>query len=163
VGHGGSRRDPDPKEELVPDPAPPTPRARVPWTTDLVIVAAATICALVTTAITTGPGGVRLEVALGGTVQRVDVVSVVVVSALAALVGVLSLRLLELATVRALPLWTGGAIAVALVSMLGPLAGTSPAAVGTLAALHAVVATVVIVASLRSRRRRGRRAGAGTT
>jgi hypothetical protein len=125
------------------------------WTNDVVTVAAAVVCALITWALATQLGGVALEVRDASGLRPVDGVSVAVVAALAALLGVLSLRLLERLTPKALPIWLGVATAVALFSLLGALAATSPAAVGTLMALHGVVAAVVIVGLGRSHRTRG--------
>lgn len=122
------------------------------WTNDLVIVAAAAVCALITWAFAAPLGGVDLEVVTGDEQRTVDGVAVAVVSVLAALVGILALRILERSTDRALGVWTVIAVVVALVSLLGATAAASPAAMGTLMALHGVVAAVVIVGAVRSRR-----------
>lgn len=122
------------------------------WTNDLVTVAAAVVCALITWALATQLGGIVLEVRDASGLRSVDGVAVAMVAALAALLGVLSLRLLERFTPKALPIWLGVAIAVALLSLLGTLGATSPAATGTLMALHSVVAAVVILGLGRSHR-----------
>lgn len=122
------------------------------WNTDLVIVAAAVVCALITWAFATQVGGVDLQVLTGGERRTVDAVAVILIAALGGLAGMLTLRVLERFTPKALPIWLAIAVVVALLSMLGPLAATSPAAAGTLVALHGVVAAVVIVGAVRSRR-----------
>jgi hypothetical protein len=143
------------KEERMTELSATIRRPARTWTNDVVTVAAAVVCALITWALATQLGGVALEVRDASGLRPVDGVSVAVVAALAALLGVLSLRLLERLTPKALPIWLGVATAVALFSLLGALAATSPAAVGTLMALHGVVAAVVIVGLGRSHRTRG--------
>lgn len=127
------------------------PRTRVPWITDLSIVGAATVCALLVWLFLGELAGVDLKVDSGGTVREVGVVGVVATAFLAALVGVLLLRFLESQSAGGLRTWTIVAVVVALVSFLGPLGATTGAAKGVLLALHAIVATVVIVGARRSR------------
>lgn len=123
------------------------------WTNDLVTVAAAVICALLTWTLATRLGGVVLEVRDASGSRPVDAFAVVAVATLAGLLGVVSLRVLERLTSRALPIWLSIAILAALISLLGPLAATTAAAAGTLLTLHGVVAAVVIVGLSRSRRK----------
>ncbi|WP_109472790.1 DUF6069 family protein [Ornithinimicrobium cavernae] len=129
-----------------------TQEGAVPWSSDLVAVGAAMICALVMWLCVALWGGVELDVVTGGDVRRVGGVTVVTTAALAGLAGVGLLRTLERLTPRALRIWTVIAVAVALVSALGPLSARTPAATGTLLGLHAVVAVVLIVAVHRTRR-----------
>jgi len=135
------------------------PQSRVPWTSDLVVVGAATVCALVLWVTADVFGGVDLLVRSGDDVRRIGGVAVGVSAALAALVGLLVLRGLERLTRHALGVWTGLAVVVLALSVLGPLGATSTAATGTLLGLHAVVAAVVLVSAHRSRRAYGRARG----
>lgn len=123
------------------------------WTNDLVTVAAAVVCALITWALATQLGGVVLEVRIADGLQIVDAATVAIVAAGAAALGALSLRLLERFTAHAVPIWLGVAILVGLLSLLGTAAATNPAAIGTLMTLHGVVAAVVIAGLGRSHRR----------
>lgn len=126
---------------------------RVPWSTDLVIVAAAVVSALVAWLFMARLAGVNLTVATGDTVQDVGGLAVAVSAGVGALVGVVGLRGLERLTPQALRIWTAVAVLVAVGSLLGPLSATTVTATATLIGLHAVVAGVVIVAARRSRRR----------
>ncbi|MFD1827035.1 MULTISPECIES: DUF6069 family protein [Mumia] len=128
--------------------------ARVPWTVDLVIVAAATVCAMIAWTFASKVAGVELTVEAGDGVQEVGVAAVAASAAAGALLGLLILRLLERLTARALPIWTALVIVGTLLSAVGPTAARSPAATGALLSLHAVVAVVVLVAAHRSRRLR---------
>lgn len=92
--------------------------------------------------------GVELGVsdAPGGPVTREIGLAAVLLSALAAgLVGWAVLALLERRTGRAVRIWRGTAVTVALVSLAGPVlqAGSVAAAV-TLAVMHLVVAAVLV-------------------
>lgn len=125
----------------------------VPWRVDLVTAGAAAVCALVLWAAVTLLGGVDLLVRAGdGQVREVGAVAVALVAALAGLVGLGVLRLLERHSPRALRTWTWLSVVVLAVSLLGPLGATTAAGTGTLVALHAVVAAVLLVAAHRSRR-----------
>lgn len=131
-------------------------RQSVPVLTDVVIVGAAVLCALITWFLAVWLGGVDLVVNTGAGDQQVGGVSVAVTAGVAALVGLIVLRILERITGKALPIWVVLAVVVTLVSLFGPLAATTAAAMGTLLTLHGVVAAVVIVAAIRSRRLRVR-------
>ena len=98
--------------------------------------------------------GVELAVERGEDVQVIGGVAVAVVAGVSALVGLAVLRLLERRTSKALPVWIGLAVAVTLVSLLGPPGATTPSGTGALLSLHGVVAAVVVAAALASRRRR---------
>jgi hypothetical protein len=135
------------------------PEATPPWTTDLVGVGAAAVCAMVTWVFTVQLADLDLIVEAGGEVQRVTGWAVALTAGVAALIGYLALRVLERLTPRALGIWTVLAVVMTLVSFLGPLSATSAAATGTLIALHAVVAAVVIASARSSRRRRRPRGG----
>lgn len=131
---------------------PSTGTSRVPWSTDLVIVAAAVISALVAWLFMARLAGVELTVSAGNTTQEVGGLAVALTATAAALAGVAGLRVLERLTPRALPIWTVAAVLLAVGSVLGPLSATTAVAAATLIGLHAVVAVVVIVAARRSRR-----------
>lgn len=131
-------------------------RQRVPVGTDLVIAGAAVLCALIVWSLTAWLGGITVVVNTGSGTQSIGGVAVAVTAAVAALVGLVVLRLLERVTGKALTIWTVVAVAVALLSLFGPLAATSVAATGVLLTLHGVVAAVVIVGAVRSRRSRVR-------
>jgi Family of unknown function (DUF6069) len=129
--------------------------ASPPWSADLVGVAAAVVCAMVTWFFTVHLADLDLAVHRGGEVQQIGATSIVVTAGASALLGILALRLLERLTSAALTIWTTLAAVVTLVSLLGPFSATSGAAIGVLASLHTVVAAVVIAAAQSSRRRRG--------
>lgn len=126
-------------------------QSRVPWATDLVIVAAAAVCAWITWWFAVRVGDIDLFVPAASGDQRVGGIAVVVTAGSSALVGVLALRVMEARIQHALRAWTVLAILLALVSILGPLSAVTLQAKGTLLGLHAVVAAVVIVAVHRSR------------
>jgi hypothetical protein len=111
------------------------------------------VCALVTWA-SARLADVELMVERGSEVQEVGAGAVAVVAGASALAGLAVLRLLERWTHRGLRLWTGIALVVTLVSLVGPLAATTTAGTGALLSLHGVVAAVVIAAAHASRRRR---------
>lgn len=124
------------------------------WSDDLVAVGAAVLCALVTWFVTGYLANLELTVQRGSEIQRVTGLSVALVAGICALAAYVVLWALERATVWALRIWTVLAVVVTLISLLGPMAATSPAAKGTLIALHTVVAAAVIASAHRSRRRR---------
>lgn len=125
-------------------------RPGVPWSRDLVVVAAAVVCAWVTWWLAVTAGGVDLVVSAGPGVQRVEGAAVAISAGVGALAGMLTLRALEARTSRALRIWTVLAVLALLVSLLGPSSALTPVSKGTLVGLHAVVA-VVVVAAHRSR------------
>lgn len=77
--------------------------------------------------------------------QRVNVVSVVVATLVAAVAGAGLLRVLEARTANGVTLWTWIALGVLVVSMVGPLGASGSEAVAGLAVLHLLVGAVVIV------------------
>ncbi|MFE9689437.1 DUF6069 family protein [Micromonospora sp. NPDC005806] len=89
--------------------------------------------------------GVDLVANTGGTEQTVTPVAVAVSTLLAALAGWGLLALLERFTARARGIWTGVAVVVLPVSLLGPLGGgVGTAATVTLVAMHLVAAAVLV-------------------
>ena len=90
--------------------------------------------------------GVDLAVRTGDVVQPVTGVSVVATALVAGLAATLSAWLLtRLAPRRCRTVWTVLASAVLLVSLLGPLGATSPAAVVSLVALHLLVGLTLLL------------------
>lgn len=90
--------------------------------------------------------GVDLAVRTGDVVQPVTGVSVVATALVAGLAATLSAWLLtRLAPRRCRTVWTVLASAVLLVSLLGPLGATSPAAVVSLVALHLLVGLALLL------------------
>ncbi|ASW52956.1 DUF6069 family protein [Plantactinospora sp. KBS50] len=88
---------------------------------------------------------VDLRARTGGTEQTVGAVAVVATTLLAGLAGWGLLALLERRAGRARALWTGIAVAVAVLSLAGPLVqGVGGAAKLALAALHVITAAVLI-------------------
>lgn len=132
------------------------------WTTDVVIVMASMVCAVVMWLWATQVSGLELEVGRGDETASVGVGAVVVAAGASTALGLGALRLLELRSRRALSTWTGLVVAAALTSMVGPLSATSAAARGTLIGMHAVVAVVVMVGAHRARRTTGRTQSAVT-
>jgi hypothetical protein len=125
--------------------------------TDLKVVAGAAVAAVVAWLCAAQLAGIDLTVSLSGDEQHVGGVAVAVSTVVVGLIGIVALRVLERLTSAALKVWTVVALAVALVSLLGPLSATSPAAKGTLIGLHAVVSVIVIVTARHSRRGLGLR------
>ncbi|XSS42869.1 DUF6069 family protein [Propionibacteriaceae bacterium Y1685] len=129
-----------------------TRRPAAPLSKDLIAVGAAVVCALVLWGTWALLGDSDLSVRNGNQTTEVGGVAVAVFTAGIGLLGVGALRLLERVTPKALTIWTILAVAITLISALGPLGATSVAAMGVLLGLHAVVAVVLIVAVHRSRR-----------
>ncbi|MEH0845411.1 DUF6069 family protein [Micromonospora sp. CPCC 205711] len=100
-------------------------------------VLAATVAALVVWVVAVPLAGVDLVARSGAADRRVGPGAVVVTTVVAGLAGWALLALLERLTGRARVVWTGIAVAVLLVSLLGPLTGGvgAPATV-TLLVLH---------------------------
>lgn len=110
-------------------------------------VAVAVLAALAVWALAVAVLDVDVRVAPGGgEAQPVGAVAVAGSSLLAGLAGWGLLALLERVTARARPLWTGVAVAVAALSLLGPQAGVTTGATVVLVVLHVVVAAVLIPA-----------------
>jgi hypothetical protein len=122
------------------------------------VLVAAAICATLTWAAVHVLGGVGLTVGSG---QPINAVTVALTAAVAAGAGWLVLALVERRSAHPRRTWTIVAIAAFVVSLLGPLGGTTAAAKGGLLALHCVVAAVVIVGLGRTARTDRRRDGAG--
>ena len=129
-----------------------TVRRGVPWSTDLVIAAAAVICTMVMWLCTVQVGGVNLAVVNDNEVRHVSGVAVALSAGLAAILGLIALRGLERLTPKALPIWTSVAVVAVALSALGPLSATSSEVAGTLLGMHGVVAAVVLAGAWRSRR-----------
>lgn len=133
-------------------PTSRTPAARrTPWATDLAIVAAAVVTALVDWVFVVRLADIDLAVQQGDTVRHVGGAAVALTAGATALAGVALLRFVERRRPQPLRLWTVVVLVVLAVSLLGPLGAQTLAAGGALLSLHAVVATVVLVAGTRSR------------
>ena len=129
-------------------------RRSPPWSTDLVAVGAAVVCAMFTWFFVAQLADLELTVQRGDEVQRVGGGAVALAAGVSALLGFVCLRILERATSSALGIWTVLVTVVALLSLVGPLSATTVPATGALMSLHAVVTAVVIAAAQTSRRRR---------
>ena len=115
-------------------------RTRTSLSRNAITVAGATVGALVLWLVETRLIGVDLAVRTGDGVQPVTGVSVAATALVAGLAATLSAWLLtRIAPRRCRTVWTVLASAVLLVSLLGPLGATSPAAVVSLVALHLLV------------------------
>ena len=111
-----------------------------------IAVIGATVGALALWLVETRLIGVDLAVRTGDVVQPVTGVSVVATALVAGLAATLSAWLLtRLAPRRCRTVWTVLASAVLLVSLLGPLGATSPAAVVSLVALHLLVGLTLLL------------------
>lgn len=97
--------------------------------------------------------GVDLEVGAGDRVRSVGLISVLVATAVVSLTGLALLGFLGRRTPQALRIWTGLAVAVLLLSALGPLGATTTTGLLALLSLHLAVGLVVIVAAHRATRR----------
>lgn len=107
--------------------------------------AGAVVAAVIVWAIAGPLLGVELEVTPGaGEPQRVGPGSVIIASAVAALVGWGSLALLERLSPRGRQAWTFVAVIALVGSLAGPLAGVTTAVTGSLAAMHLAVGAVLI-------------------
>ena len=111
-----------------------------------ITVTGATVGALALWLVETRLIGVDLAVRTGDVVQPVTGVSVVATALVAGLAATLSAWLLtRIAPRRCRTVWTVLASAVLLVSLLGPLGATSPAAVVLLVALHLLVGLALLL------------------
>jgi hypothetical protein len=90
--------------------------------------------------------GGSLQVESAGNRQTVTVVSVIVASIVVGLVGWGLLVLLERLTAKARTIWVSIAVAVLLISLLGPLGGVTTGTKITLVLLHLAVAGAIIPA-----------------
>lgn len=108
-------------------------------------VLAATAATLAVWATAVPLAGVDLVARSGGTEQTVTPAAVGVSTVVAGLAGWALLALLERFTALARAVWTGSAVVVLLVSLLGPLGGAvGTAATLTLVAMHLVAAAVLV-------------------
>ena len=89
--------------------------------------------------------GVDLAVRSGSSTRDVGLVSAVVTAVVVAVAGAGLLRVLERRTPEACRVWTGVAMAVWVVSLVGPASARTLSAGLTLATLHLVVGAVVIL------------------
>jgi hypothetical protein len=126
---------------------------RASWRDDLPVAATAAVASAVGWAIAR-LCGIDLVVRTGSGTQHVNVVSVLVTSAVVAMAAGGLLRALERRTPAALRVWTAIAGGVLVVSLAGPLGAQSRAAGLVLAGLHVLVAGVVIGGLRRGRRGR---------
>jgi Family of unknown function (DUF6069) len=130
-----------------------TPRTRrVPWRVDLATSGAAAVCASIAWLFVAVLPGVALVVRTGAGTQTVGGVAVALSAAVAALAGMVALRVLERWSRRPVRAWTALVVLVALLSLLGPLGAVTTSATWALVSLHAVVTAVVLAAGHRSRR-----------
>src|SRR6478735_691454 len=130
-----------------------TPRTRrVPLRVDVATAGAAAICAVVTWFFVAVLPGVELVVRTSAGLRSVNGVAVAMTAAVAALAGMVALRVLARITHRALGVWTALVLLVAIASLLGPLAAVTTSAALALVTLHSVVAAVVLAAGHTSRR-----------
>ena len=97
--------------------------------------------------------GADLVVRNGDATSTVGPVAVVVVALAVGLVGWALLALLERVTSRGRLVWSIIAVAVLLLSLVGPLGATTIQAKGALAAMHAVVGAILIAGLTRTSRR----------
>ncbi|MFB9234680.1 DUF6069 family protein [Plantactinospora siamensis] len=120
-----------------------TARTAATWRTRLLAVGVAAAATLVVWAVTAP--FVELRVRSGGSTQSVGAIAVVLTAVLAGLAGWALLAGLERFTRRPRASWTGVAVAVAALSLAGPLgSGVGGSAKLALAALHLVAAAVLI-------------------
>lgn len=122
---------------------------------DLVVVLTAVLGAAATWAVWTQAFGVELVADTGSGSREIGPAAVVLTTLVVAAAGVGLRRLLEAKLTRGRRWWTVTAVAVWLVSMLGPLGATTAGAVLALVSLHVVVGTVVVVGLLRPGRSHG--------
>ena len=111
-----------------------------------ITVVGATVGALVLWVVEARLLGVDLAVRTGDVVQPVTGISVAATALVAGLAATLTAWLLaRIAPRRCRTVWTVLASAVLLVSLLGPLGATSPAAVVSLVALHLLVGLTLVI------------------
>jgi hypothetical protein len=114
------------------------------WRDDWPVAVTAAGAAALVWCVVTRVAAVDLAVHSRTGVQEVTVVSVVVTALVVALAGAGLLRVLERRSRRGPAIWTGVAVAVLAVSLLGPLGAVSLSAGLCLALMHVVVGAVVI-------------------
>ncbi|MEV4807122.1 DUF6069 family protein [Nonomuraea sp. NPDC049421] len=111
----------------------------------LLTVGGAAVAALVVWAVAVPLAGVALTVQMGGGLQEVGPVSVVVASLVIGLAGWALLAVLERVTSRPGRVWTVVAPAVLVLSLLGPLGrAVGGAAMSVLVVMHLVVGGVLV-------------------
>ena len=136
-------------------PSTASPLAGRRWWHRAAAVAGAAAAAALVWTVAVPVAGVDLAVRMGEQTQDVGVGSVVAVAATAGLLGWALLAVLESRTRRAAGIWTGAALAVLALSLVGPLTSAATAAAGVvLVVLHLTVAAALIPALRRTSRTR---------
>ncbi|MET8866676.1 DUF6069 family protein [Nonomuraea sp. NPDC004580] len=108
-------------------------------------VGVAAVAALVVWAVAVPLAGVALTVHMGGGMQEIGPVSVVVASLVIGLAGWALLAVLERVTSKPGRVWTVVALAVLVLSLLGPLGGAAGGgAMSVLVVMHLVVGGVLV-------------------
>lgn len=125
-------------------PAEPTTRART--RARALGVGGAVLAAVAVWVLAVPVLGVELLVARAGEVHPVGGGAVVASSLVAGLTGWGLLALLERLSCRARPVWTAAALAVLVLSLVGPQGGVTTAATVTLTTMHLAVAAVLVPA-----------------
>ncbi|MBG6135633.1 DUF6069 family protein [Longispora fulva] len=121
-------------------------------TTRLGVVLGATVSALISWTSLHRLAGIDLAVGRGDAVRHVGAGSVVLATLVAGLAAWAALAVLERTTGHARRVWTVLALAVLVVSLLGPLGGATGSAQVGLAALHLTVGAILILALPRTHR-----------
>lgn len=116
---------------------------------DLVVVLTAVLAAVATWAVWTQALGVDLVADTGSGPRDIGAAAVVLTSLVVAGAAAGLLRLMEARLTRGLRYWTVTAVAVWVLSLLGPLGATTASGVLGLASLHVVVGAVVVLGLLR--------------
>lgn len=129
------------------------PRGGRSATGDLVVVLAAVLAAVATWAVWTQALGVELAAGGGGGPREIGAPAVVLTSLVVGGAAAGLLRLMEAKLARGLRWWTVTAVAVWVLSLLGPLGATTASGVLGLVSLHLVVGAVVVLGLLRPARR----------
>lgn len=120
--------------------------ARISLSRNTISVTAATIGAVLVWLVETRLLGVELAVRAGDTTQPITAVAAAATALVAGLAGAATAWLLtRLAPRRSRTVWTVLSGTVLLLSLLGPLGGTSAAAVVALLSLHLLVGLTLII------------------
>lgn len=133
----------DSTQRAVSQPADTSTRVR--WAADLGVVGGAITTAIAIWVLLVPIGGVDLDVGSGETTRHVGLVGVVIVSALAAGLGLAALQAFRAALPGGRRWWTVLAATVLMISLLGPLSAATAAAGAGLACLHCAVGGVIIM------------------
>lgn len=129
------------------------PRGGRAATGDLVVVLTAVLAAVATWAVWTRALGVELVADSGSGPREIGAAAVVLTSLVVGGAAAGLLRLMEAKLARGLRWWTVTAVAVWVLSLLGPLGATTASGVLGLVSLHLVVGAVVVLGLLRPARR----------